>query len=270
MANGQPNGGSLRSTLRSLYFGHDPDAVRFQGVLVALDVAIVAFFILQKFIADQPWFFWLDYAIAAFLALDMGLKLYALGSLKRWLKYPTTWVDLIVLATFLFPQVLANFGFLRILRLWTLVHRDRTWIVLGGGRWDNTRVEDLTKAIVNLVVFVFLASGFAFAFFAGQHPKLVTFIDAMYFSVTALTTTGFGDITIDTQEGRIFKMILMVTGITLFFRIAQTAFTPPRRNIECTNCGLCEHEPAARYCRACGTKLPTGALSPRKRRHSEG
>jgi voltage-gated potassium channel len=261
-------GVTFRSQLRELYFGSSREALRFQGGLVVLDVLVVAFFILQNFLRAQGWFLWVDYAIAAFLAADMGLKLYALGSVRRWLKYPTTWIDAIVLATFLLPQLLANFGFLRILRLWTLVHRDRTWMVIGGGKWDNTRIEDLTKAIINLVVFVFLASGFAFAFFAGQHPKLVTFVDAMYFTTTALTTTGFGDITIDTQEGRIFKMVLMVTGITLFFSIAQKAFSPPRANIECAECGLCEHEHGARFCRACGTKLPNAAA--RKHRHREG
>lgn len=261
---------TIRSRLRALYFGATPDALRFQAVLLVVDLAVIGVFIASQIVRDASWFYALDYAIAAFLAADMAAKLYALGSFKRWMKFPTTWVDLVVLATFLAPAIFANFGFLRILRLWTLVHRERFWNVLGGGRFDDTRVEDLTKAIVNLVVFVFLASGLVYALFAGQHPKLVTFIDAMYFSVTALTTTGFGDITIDTQLGRIVKMVLMVSGVTLFFRIAQTAFAPMRRNVSCSGCGLNQHEDGARYCRACGAKLPESDARPRRRGLAHG
>lgn len=244
----------LRSTLRELYFGTNARALRFQGVLFALDLLVIGFFILDSFVREQSWFLYVDFAIAGFLAFDMIAKLYALGSVRRWIKYPTTWVDTLVLATLLVPAM-HNFGFLRIMRLWTLAHRERTWNVLGGGKWDDTYVEDLSKAIVNLVVFVFIASGFAYVFFAGQHPKLVTFIDAMYFAITSLTTTGYGDITIDTQIGRVFKIILMLSGITLFFGVAQKAFAPHRKRIRCVECNTDRHEPDAHHCRVCGEPL---------------
>ncbi len=101
----------------------------------------------------------MDGAIAAFLAIDLFARSFALGSFRRWLKYPITWVDLIVLATLAFPGVLCNWGFLRILRLWALVQSERFWNVLARGRFDDTHVEDLTKAIVTLVTFIFLAAG---------------------------------------------------------------------------------------------------------------
>ena len=34
----------------------------------------------------------------------------------RWMRQPTTWIDIVILVTLLFPASLANFGFLRILR----------------------------------------------------------------------------------------------------------------------------------------------------------
>ncbi|MGE0045987.1 MAG: ion channel [Hyphomonadaceae bacterium] len=246
---------TLRSRLRDLYFGRDAEALKFQAAMTWLDLLIIGFFIAANFIREEPWFSYVDYAIAAFLAIDMAAKYFALGSVQRWLKYPTTWVDLVVLATLLVPAFY-NFGFLRILRLWSLAHRERTWNVLGGGRWDDTYVEDLTKAIVNLVVFVFLASGFAYAFFGGPGHEIVTFIDAVYFTVTSLTTTGYGDITLDSQVGRLFMIALMITGISLFFAVAQKAFAAHKRRIHCAHCKLDRHEPDARFCRACGERLP--------------
>lgn len=249
----------FRSRVRELYFGHTEKAIRFQGVLLALDVLIISFFIVSRFIAEQSWFWAVDAVIAVFLALDLFARLFAFGTLQRWLKYPTTWIDLVVLATLLLPAVLHNWGFLRVLRLWTLVHSERFWNVLARGRYDDTHVEDLAKAITTLFVFIFMAAGFALAVFGGQHPKLNNFIDAMYFVVTSLTTTGYGDITIDTAAGRLFSIVLMITGISLFFSIAQKAFSPNRRIAECAACGVDRHEPDARFCRGCGEELPLRA-----------
>lgn len=245
----------LRSRVRALYFGHTQSAVRFQGLLLVLDVLIIGFFIGSQFIAEQPWFWIVDASIAGFLSIDLLARLFAFGTLRRWLKYPETWIDLIVLATLLFPAVLYNWGFLRILRLWTLVRSERFWNVLARGKWDDTYVEDLTKAITTLVVFVFLAAGVTHALFTGHHPKLNNFLDAMYFVVTSLTTTGYGDVTIDNAGGRLWSMGLMIAGISLFFSIAQKAFAPQQKIVHCIGCGLDRHDPDARHCKTCGSAL---------------
>jgi voltage-gated potassium channel len=245
----------LRSRARALYFGHTQAAVRFQGVLLLLDVLIIGFFIGSQFIAEQRWFWWVDAAIASFLAIDLGARLYAYGSVRRWLKFPITWADLVVLATLLLPTLLSNWGFLRILRLWAVVRSERFSNVLARGRFDDTYVEDLTKAVTTLVTFVFLAAGLTQALFLGQHPKLNNFVDALYFVVTSLTTTGYGDITIDTASGRLFSVALMLAGISLFFSIAQKVFAPPHKIVTCSACGIDRHEADARHCRGCGAKL---------------
>lgn len=245
----------IRSKIRALYFGHTNAAVRFQGVLLVLDLAIIGFFIASQFLLKQQWFWIADAAIAVVLTIDLGARLFAFGSVRRWLKFPVTWVDLVVLATLLFPAVLSNWGFLRILRLWTLVQSERFWNVIARGRWDDTYVEELSKSIVTMVVFVFMAAGLTQVLFMGDHPKLNNFVDAMYFVVTSLTTTGYGDITIDTVGGRLFSIALMIAGISLFFSIAQKAFAPPQKLITCESCGLTRHDPDAHYCKNCGAVL---------------
>lgn len=244
----------MRSHLRELYFGHTQAALRFQGVLFVLDVAIVGFFIFSQFITDPAWFWVVDVCIAIFLVIDMLARLFALGTLKRFLLYPSTWADLVVLATFIVPAF-GNFGFLRILRLWTLVHRERFWNVLGGGRYDDTHVEDVTQAVFTLVTFIFIAAGLAQALFRGDHPELNNFFDAMYFVVTSLTTTGYGDITLDSPLGRLFSIGLMITGISLFISIAQKVVATPKKIVRCVECGLDRHDVDAQHCKVCGTGL---------------
>ncbi|MGD9980342.1 MAG: potassium channel family protein [Hyphomonadaceae bacterium] len=245
----------FRSRVRALYFGHTEGAVRFQGVLLALDLLIIGFFIVSQFIQDQTWFWIVDAAIAAFLAIDLFARLFALGTFSRWFKYPITWVDLFVLATLLFPTFLANWGFLRILRLWAVVRSERFWNVLARGRFDDTHVEDLTKSIVTMITFIFLAAGATQALFRGHHPGLNNFVDAIYFVVTSLTTTGYGDITLNTALGRIFTVVLMIAGISLFFSIAQKVFAPPQKIVACSACGLDRHDPDAKFCKLCGDEL---------------
>ena len=108
---------TFRSHLRELYFGHTLRARRFQAALCALDVLIIGFFIVTKFIADHHWFLIADIVIAALIALDLGAKAWATGTARRFFRYKEVWVDLIVLATLLLP-IMHNWAFLRILRLW--------------------------------------------------------------------------------------------------------------------------------------------------------
>lgn len=251
----------LRSQVRELYFGHTQSALRFQGVLLVLDLLVIGFFITSQFIREQPWFWFVDLSIAGFVAIDLLARLFAFGTLRRWLKYPTTWVDLVVLATLVIPTI-SNWGFLRMLRLWTLVQSERFWNVLARGKWDDTYVEDVAKAVTTLFVFVFIAAGLTQALFLGHHSQLNNFIDAMYFVVTSLTTTGYGDITLTSPLGRLFTIALMLVGISLFFSIAQKVFAPRQRIHTCAECGVERHAVDAHYCRICGTKLATPAPGP--------
>jgi voltage-gated potassium channel len=45
---------------------------------------------------------------------------------------------------------------------------------------------------------------------------------------------------------------VMIIGITLFVRLAQSIFRPHKVQYPCPQCGLQRHEPDAVYCKACG------------------
>ena len=48
------------------------------------------------------------------------------------------------------------------------------------------------------------------------NPNITNYADALYFTVTALTTTGFGDITLPGTLGRLITVVIMIFGVTLF------------------------------------------------------
>lgn len=208
----------------------------------------------RTLIRERPIFLIIDYAIAAILAVDLVARALAWGSLRDWLRRPSVLVDLFVLLTLLFPYWLFNLGFLRVLRLYTLVHSEIFWRTIGR-RFDDTRVEDVARALATMITFVFVITGFVYTSFAGRHDGIDGYLDALYFTVTTLTTTGYGDILLPGAWGRVLSIITMVVGITLFVRLAQAVFRPHKVRFRCPRCGLGVHDPDAVHCKACGELL---------------
>jgi voltage-gated potassium channel len=244
----------LRVRLRELYHGHTPRAVRFRLGVLGIDITLIAFFIASPFIRETPVFLVVDYFVAAILAIDITARALATVSVQQWLKRPSTWLDLFVLATLLFPHWLFNLAFLRVLRLWTLIHSDFFWETIGR-RYDETRWEDVTRSAVNLITFIFIATGFVYTAYAHVHPGITGYIDALYFTVTTLTTTGFGDITLPGPGGKLVSILIMLSGISLGVRLAQALFRPFKVRFPCPTCGLSRHDPDAVHCKACGEQL---------------
>ncbi|MBL8770422.1 MAG: two pore domain potassium channel family protein [Phenylobacterium sp.] len=245
----------LRVRLRELYLGKSPQAVRFRYGVLAIDIALIAFFIAAPFLREMDAvFFTVDYLAAFILTIDIGARALTHVTLRDWLRRPSVWIDLFVLATLLFPLWLFNLAFLRVLRLWSLVHSDFFWETVGR-RYDETRWEEVGKTVATLVTFVFVVTGFVYASFARTHPGISGYVDALYFTMTALTTTGFGDITLPGTWGKLLTIVIMVSGITLFVRLAQTLIRPYKVRYPCPTCGLARHDPDAVHCKACGTIL---------------
>lgn len=245
----------LRARLRYLYHGSSPLAVRFRLAVIVIDFAIIGFFLAAPILNEAGLVFYvIDYVIAGVLAVDLAARAYAHTDVKDWLKKPGTWIDLFVLATLLFPAWLFNFGFLRLLRLWTLLNSDFFWRTIGH-KYDDTRVEEITRALASLVTFIFVVTGFVYTTFRGSHAGISGYLDALYFTVATLTTTGFGDITLPGNWGRVLSIVVMLTGITLFLRLAQTIFKPHKIKHPCPTCGLQKHDPDAVHCKACGVVL---------------
>ena len=72
------------------------------------------------------------------------------------------------------------------------------------------------------------------------------------FTVTTLTTTGFGDITPMGTWGRMLAVGVMIFGVSLFLRLLQVLFRPTKVRHECAQCGLLLHDPDAVHCKHCG------------------
>ncbi|HEV7274835.1 MAG TPA: ion channel [Devosiaceae bacterium] len=243
----------LRDRLRLLYHGHSLAQIRFQRAVLLVDLAIIAFFIASPLLRDEPSFLWIDYSVALLLGADVTARALASNHPWRWLRQPTSLVDIFVLVTLLLPAWFANFGFLRILRLWTLSRSGFLWQPLR--RRGLVGWEDTARATVNLLTFVFVITGFVYTFFARRGSGIDGYVDALYFTITSMTTTGYGDITLPGTFGKLTSIAVMIVGISLFVRLAQALFRPNKVYFPCPNCGLNRHDKDAVHCKACGETL---------------
>ncbi|HEV7344102.1 MAG TPA: potassium channel family protein [Devosia sp.] len=245
----------LRSALRLLYHGHSPNAQRFQAAVLIVDLAIIAFFIASPLLRDDESFLWIDYSIAALLAADLTARGLASTDVMRWLRQMPIIIDIFILITLLAPTWLVNLGFLRILRLWTLTRTRTFWRPLRKRGLDL--YQEPIQALVNLLVFLFIVTGYVYTIFArrGPEPSIDGYVDALYFTVATVTTTGFGDIVLPGTWGKLSSVVIMIIGISLFVRLAQAVFRPTKVQFPCPQCGLQKHDPDAVHCKACGDLL---------------
>ena len=75
------------------------------------------------------------------------------------------------------------------------------------------RNEDVIVSSVNLGVFIFLVTALVFVLQFGENPAIEDYVDALYFTVATLTTTGFGDITLTGTAGQLLAVFIMVAGV---------------------------------------------------------
>ena len=245
----------IRARLRALYHGHSPAAVRFRLAVIAIDFAIIAFFIAAPLMRDQGWAYYaLDGLIALLLTVDLVARALAQRDIRVWLRRPLVWVDIFILLTLLLPTIFYNFGFLRVLRLWTLLNSDFFWRTVGR-RFDDTRVEDIVKSGSALLAFIFVVTGFVYASYMGRHEGIHGYIDALYFTIGTMTTTGYGDITLPGTTGKLISIVVMLLGVSLFIRLIQSLVRPHKVFFPCPVCGLQRHDPDAVHCKACGQTL---------------
>jgi len=245
----------LRTRLRELYEGGSVEAHRFRYALLVFDLLALVFIVATSFTARHDLIEIIDVAFGLVILADFSARMYISRHPGRDLLHPTTWADIAAIVSFLAPLVGEPAGFLRILRTLRLL---RSYQLLNRLRRDVPYFrthEEIVIAVANFVVFLFVMTGFVYQTQHASNPAITNYADALYFTVTALTTTGFGDITLPGTTGRLISVAIMIFGVTLFFGLARAVLRPNKVRFACPSCGLLRHEPDAVHCKACGQTL---------------
>ena len=109
--------------------------------------------------------------------------------------------------------------FVRLLRI-TSVYRRAT------RRWDVNLPSGAFASIAVVTLVMWLASASAFyELEIGQNEQIQSFADALWWSITTLSTVGYGDKYPESDGGRIVAVFTMVLGIGLLGAVAATTAT---------------------------------------------
>jgi len=243
----------LKKTIELLYTGRSRRAAFFRYVLIGFDLFTIVFFVITTPLTPTTGILVADLSIGLLILADFLARFWIAPNKLRMLRQIYTITDiLVILSLLLAPLVTQNLAFLRVLRALRLLH---SYHVLRDLRRDTPffkRNEDVIVNSVNLGVFIFLMTALVFVLQLRDNPNIDSYIDALYFTVATLTTTGFGDITLTGNLGRLLAVFIMVAGVALFLRLAQSIFRPQKVSYTCPECGLSRHEPDAVHCKHCG------------------
>ncbi len=246
---------TLRSTIRTLYEGEGVAGDRFRYGLLAFDLLTVGYLIASSFLPRGGHNTAIDVAIGVVFLTDFMARLWVSRQPAR--DFFSFWgaADFMVILSLLFPIWGEGLAFLRVLRLYRIFHSPQTLDQLRADIPGFRRRETTIRSATNLLIFIFAMTALVYQTQSGVNDKIATYVDALYFTVTTLSTTGFGDITLVGNSGKLLSVAIMIFGISLFLRLVQVTLRPAKAHFPCPTCGLKRHDHDAVHCKACGTTL---------------
>ena len=233
---------SLKTDIRRLYEGATPRGVRFRYALLAFDIVTVLFIIATSFLPSGQVIETLDVMFGVGILADFAARLLVSRHRLREFTRFSTWTDVVAIVSFLAPLAGEAGGFLRILRTLRLLRDYQMLVRLRADSSFFQRNEEVIFAVTNLAVFIFVMTAIVYETQKFRNDQITNYADALYFTVTALTTTGFGDITLPGTLGRLISVVIMIFGVTLFFNLARALLSPNKVRFPCPSCGLQRHD----------------------------
>ena len=241
--------------------------------IIFLNLLVCAIFVLDTYEISEGTrsFLWrLEVAVVGLFVLEYLARLYAAPDRRRQISDVYSVIDLVAILPTLFQAVLPLFGltlniaFVKTIRVFKVLRIFRFLRFLAVphllfGRISLEMVK-LVRLMTTILILFFIGSGLFFHVESPTNPGVSNFGDAFYFTVVALTTVGFGDVTPSTDAGRLVTILMILSGIILIpweasKIVKEWVLITRKTSTLCPLCGLEEHEVDASYCRRCGHRL---------------
>jgi len=227
------------------------------GVIVVACISAVA----DTYALPDPWpqfLTQLDHVITVVFIVEYLLRLWVAEHRVRHMFQVYSLIDLVaILPSLPIFAPGSHFAILRIFRLVRLIRFLETREFFFGTIKEVHLY--VARVIFTLVSIPFVSAGLIFH--AEQaSPKFNSFFDALYYSVVALTTVGFGDLVPLTTAGRAITILMIAAGIVFIpwqvkNLIAHFMMSREKAACRCTKCGLEYHERDAKFCKKCGAPI---------------
>jgi len=247
---------SKKHYLRRLFYGRISRPTVVSDLLLAANVFIILESIIGLFINVGIFMTYVEFAFGVLFALEYLLRFWISRHKLQFAFRMVNMLDIVVIGSLLLTIVTPNLAFLRVLRALQIF---RAYKLLGK-RFDHHndfmhRNIEVVTALVNILVFLVITSTAVYLQQGPINDDVTSYIDALYFTIAAVTTTGFGDIVVVDTTGKILSIVIMIFGVTLFFRLVKSVFVPRKLYAVCDGCGKDSHELHAHFCSGCGRKI---------------
>jgi voltage-gated potassium channel len=191
---------------------------RFEWPMVIAALLVIPLLVIEDSNLGEPWdtiAVILNWGTWLAFATELAVMVYVTPRPMEWVKRNPWDVAATVLSPPFIPGSLAAARLIRLLRLFRMVpvFKMRNLLSLDGVRYAAF-----------FTVMVVLIGGAVFA--EVERGQDLSIWDGIWWSVTTVTTVGYGDITTTTDAGRVIAMIVMAAGIG--FVALLTAFAADR------------------------------------------
>lgn len=119
----------------------------------------------------------------------------------------------------------------------------------------TSRQVVIAELLILIFVILNLHAGAIYGLENGVNESFSNYGDALYYSVVALTTTGFGNTVPVTPAGKVATSFGLVAAVTLIPWLVVRARETGKLDVECRRCGNSKHYGDANYCWRCGEEL---------------
>lgn len=238
--------------------------------IVALNLLICVLLVMETYPINQGTrqLLWhVEIVVVAFFIVEYAARLYASPQRMRQLRDIYSIIDLVAilptLAMLIMPALglLPKIGFIRMLRIFRVFRIFRFLRFTADPDFFFGRISwpllNVIRLIFTIVMIFFISAGLFYEMEHQINPQVNNFGDAFYFTVVALTTVGFGDITPLSSAGKWITVLMILSGIILIpwqaSRIVKEwIHLAQKKDVVCQSCGLRYHDKDASHCKSCG------------------
>lgn len=243
----------IKKKVRSLFAGKSKQSQQFHIILIIVNLFVFSLFIIEAAFPEEHNFIKsVEVFFGVLFAIEYLAQLWVAPKKAKFVFNLFNLIDLLVIASLFMPLFVGNFAALRLIK-WVRIFR--VYRVMHLTKIQNQAIArnwDIVASIINFIIFLLVTTAVIYASQAAINPNINTYMDALYFAVATLTTTGYGDVTVVGQGGKLISVVSMIVGILLFMHMSRAVFRGKRAHIKCSNCGLSMHELDAVHCKRCG------------------
>lgn len=242
----------LKKKIKNLLYGKSQQSIFLNRLFLSLNIFVLTLFIFEGVLSGVTFIRELEILIAVVFSLEYLARLYVSPKRLKYFFDIFSLADLVVIFSLFAPSIIGSVAILRVIRTLRIIagYKLLNYASLKSNKIGNNKETYI--AFLNLIVFLFIMTILVFSSQVNVNPKINSYLDALYFTVTTLTTTGFGDIIAEGNEGKILTILIMLFGITLFIRLAKSVFRGKRIYYTCPDCGLKSHDFDSIHCKHCG------------------